>query len=97
MNKSAPQLGVFTWSCAACCSAETCAMRLDDLDVTGALPATVGSLSCRSKIVELYAQDRTILPTTPPHLPTDASSALVHFRVSRAVAGCGAARDLIRV
>ena len=58
MNKSAPQLGVFTWSCAACCSAETCRMTLDDPDVTGALPATVGSLSCRSKVVELYAQDR---------------------------------------
>ena len=36
MNKSDPKLGVFTWSCAACCSAETCRMTL--ADVTGALP-----------------------------------------------------------
>jgi hypothetical protein len=69
-------------------------MTLDDPDVTGALPTTVGSLSCRSKIVELYAQDRPILPTTLPHLPTDASSALVQFGGRRAVAGmrCGTRR-----
>jgi hypothetical protein len=73
MNKSDPHLGIFTWSCAACCSANTCAMWLDDPDVTGTLPMTVGLLSCRSKIVELYAQDRPILPTNDPRLPTNAS------------------------